>query len=111
MEDEILFNKVWVIESLRKGDRETGKSLYNDVLLPISLREKKLRIEIACPADKHSFFKVLSEIEKEAKAGLYPIIHLECHGSKEGLQLANFDIVYERSSYSRYQNTILTFFP
>ena len=29
MGDETLFNKVWVIESLRKGDRETGKALYN----------------------------------------------------------------------------------
>ncbi|BBO69650.1 hypothetical protein DSCA_35800 [Desulfosarcina alkanivorans] len=93
MDDETLFNKVWVIESLRKEDRETGKSLYNDVLLPISLREKNLRIEIACPTDKESFFKVLSEVEKEAKAGLYPIIHLECHGSIEGLQLTNFDTV------------------
>ena len=93
MDTGTLFNKVWVIESLRKGDRETGKSLYNDVLLPITLREKDLKVEIACPTDKESFFNVLSDVEREAKAGIYPIIHLECHGSKEGLQLTNFDIV------------------
>ena len=93
MDDETLFNKVWVIESLRRGDRETGKLLYNDVLLPITLREKDLKVEIACPTDKESFFNVLSDVEREANAGLYPIIHLECHGSKEGLQLTNLDTV------------------
>jgi hypothetical protein len=91
MKDETLFNKVWVIESLRKGERETGKALYNDVLLPISIREKDLNIEIACPTDRDSFLNVLFNVEREANDGNYPIIHLECHGSKEGLQLSNLE--------------------
>lgn len=93
MNAEILFNKVWVIESLHDDDRETGKSLYNNVLLPISLREKKWTTEIACPRDRDGFFKALSDIETEANTGTYPIIHLECHGSKKGLELSNYDFI------------------
>ena len=44
MDTGTLFNKVWVIESLRPSDRETGKALYNDVLLPIAGREPNLLI-------------------------------------------------------------------
>ena len=93
MDTGTLFNKVWVIESLRPGDRGTGKSLYNDVLLPISIREPDLKVEFACPTDKKGFFDVLSAVEKDANDGIYSMVHFECHGSKDGLQLTNLDIV------------------
>ena len=52
-----------------------------------------IAVEIGCPTDKVSFFNVLSAVERDANAGIYSMIHLECHGSKEGLQLTNSDIV------------------
>ena len=98
-----LFNKVWVIESLRPGDRETGKTLYNDVLLPISGREPDLAVEIACPTDRESFFNVLSGVERDANAGVFSMIHFECHGSKKGLQLTNLDFV----SWSQLRDALI----
>lgn len=87
------FNKVWVIESLRAGDMETGKSLYNDVLLPLSHSNPDLHVEIDCPVDRDALFGALERVEKDCKRGLFPILHFECHGNKEGFQLGNDEII------------------
>lgn len=88
-----LFSKIWIIESLKPGDIETGRSLYNDVLLPIKQSNPVLEIGIECPTDRVTFFAALNLIKKECDAGTYPMIHLECHGGTDGLQLGNNDIV------------------
>lgn len=87
------FNKVWIIESLRPGDVETGKSLYNDVLLPISQSNPDLHVGIECPVDRDTFFEALEQVKSESERGLFPILHFECHGGKEGLQLGNDQII------------------
>lgn len=93
MDTSPLFNKVWILESLRPGDLETGKSLYNDVLLPIKQSSPDLEVGIECPTDRATFFAALDVIKRECDAGIYPMIHFECHGGTEGLQLGNNDIV------------------
>ncbi|VVS95375.1 hypothetical protein [Desulfoluna spongiiphila] len=93
MDADTIFNKIWIIESLRPGDLETGKSLYNEVLLPVAQRESSLKISLECPTNKSEFFEILNKIKNEANSGLYPIIHFECHGSENGLQLTSGEIV------------------
>lgn len=93
MDDGTLFNKVWIVESLRSGDVETGKSLYNDVLLGIAQNNSNLHIGLVCPTNRCEFFEALAKIEADCSRGLFPIIHFECHGGKSGFQLGNNDII------------------
>ncbi|MBY5940999.1 MULTISPECIES: hypothetical protein [unclassified Halomonas] len=93
MDTSTEFNKVWIIESLRPGDIETGKSLYNDVLLPIAQSNPDLHVDIECPVDRDTFFKALDKVKKDCERGLFPMLHFECHGGEEGFQLGNGEII------------------
>lgn len=93
MDAGTLFNKVWIVESLRPSDIETGKSLYNDVLLGIAQGNPDLHVGLECPANRTEFFQALAKIESDCRRGLFPIIHFECHGGKTGFQLGNGDII------------------
>jgi hypothetical protein len=93
MDSGPLFNKIWVIESLRPNDRKTGTILYEDVLLHQEQSNPDLSIELVAPATKDEFLESLQKIEEQASLGQFPMVHLECHGCKEGLQMSNLELV------------------
>lgn len=88
-------NKIYVIESLRKEDTKTGQFLFNDTIKR-RLEQKDLtnNCELITPTTKEEFITALEHITQDVIYNLVnPIIHLELHGSKDGLQLNNDDII------------------
>lgn len=93
--NQLEFNKIYVIESLRNGDAKTGQQLFNDT---IKRRQEQKGLnnsfELITPTTKEEFFTALEHIKNEVIYKLVnPIIHLELHGSKDGLQLNNGEII------------------
>lgn len=89
------FNKIYVIESLQDSDSKTGQSLFNDTIKRrLEQKERYNSCELLMPNSKASFFRYLGYIKNQIIVSLVnPIIHLELHGSKDGLQLNNSEII------------------
>jgi hypothetical protein len=86
------FHKLWVIESLRQGDLKTGTRLAEDQLFTARLRHQNLEVVHRSPTTEAELINVLETIRDEASfQGLYPLIHLDCHGDRDGLQTTNGD--------------------
>jgi len=97
MPQNFTFNKIYVIESLSLDETLTGTLLYNDLL---RWKEKDHNYQIQAKldpvADRHAFLKVFRDIQSECRtSGIYPIIHLEIHGSEDldGLVLKSGELV------------------
>jgi hypothetical protein len=89
------FNKIYVIESLCKGETKTGQFLFNDTIKR-RLEQKGLinNCELITPTSKEEFLSAFEHIKQEVfNNHVNPIIHLELHGSEDGLQLNNDDII------------------
>ena len=85
------FNKIFVIESLRESDLKTGQELFNDNI-KYGLWKKGLyeHCEIYLPKTKTEFLDTIEKIKMEvAEKSIYPIIHLEMHGSKDGIEVTS----------------------
>jgi hypothetical protein len=83
----IYFNKVYVMQSLRIDDRLTGQELFDDIIrwrTSDSMVAELLNIQ-----SKIDLFIQLDNIAQSIGAGLFPLIHFETHGFKEGIQLGN----------------------
>lgn len=79
-------NTIEIIESLRPDDTRTGKQLYDIVCQEVPNQE---RFEYTYVNNKNEFIEKLIEVANNAKKGINPIVHLEIHGSREGLELGN----------------------
>jgi hypothetical protein len=87
------FNKIYVVESLRREDKKTGTDLYQDIL---RWRTKDLEkdSELLQVKSTQEFFEFFQKVEHEVLfAHVYPLIHLEIHGNKEGLHLSSGNFV------------------
>lgn len=90
----VSFDKLWVLESLKEGELKTGRSLVEDPLVTAAASCTNLKLEYRTPSSKKEFFEVLDLIRAQAtNQGHTPILHFECHGSKEGLELASGELV------------------
>lgn len=88
------FNKLWVIESLPQGDLRTGKWLVEGPLvLPLSVHNN-LEVEFRTPETCREFYSVLDEIFVDTNTtDSLPMIHIECHGSETGIEVASKEVV------------------
>jgi hypothetical protein len=87
-EHVLRFDYVVVIESLRSGDPKTGQDLYDLVIRPLC-DKKGLKHRFKAISTRPGFFAFLSELENECRAGGHsPLLHIECHGSDDGLEIA-----------------------
>lgn len=83
----LYFNKIYIIQSLRPGDRKTGEELLNDIILRrIKENESAELKNIYSKAELYNYFAL---IEKSIELKLYPFIHFETHGYSEGIQLTD----------------------
>jgi hypothetical protein len=88
------FNKLWIIESLADGELKTGARLHDDLFPSIKNQHPNLTVVLEQPASKTEFFAGLKKIYLDVVENKsYPLIHLECHGSENGLGMANKEIV------------------
>ncbi|MFG6686243.1 hypothetical protein ACGK9U_06655 [Mariniflexile sp. HNIBRBA6329] len=92
----IKFNTVYVIESLDLSiEKETGKELYDDLL-----RWKQLQLgnpftaKLEQVKNRTEFFDTLNTIKKDCEnRNVFPMIHFEIHGNKEGLGLVSGEFI------------------
>ncbi|MBI5015257.1 MAG: hypothetical protein HZB55_07165 [Deltaproteobacteria bacterium] len=80
------FNKIYIIESLR--EMHSGKRL-EDAIFWKGLAIGGPTCQLFQPRGSAEFLFVLEDIRRDAEAGIYPIIHIEAHGSKDGLEVAS----------------------
>jgi hypothetical protein len=91
--EEGLFGLV-IIESLDENEEKTGTTLHSETIKYKQFQEPNLSSFLYCPKTSEEFFKVLDEIkEKIINENLFPLIHIECHGGEDGIQLASKEIV------------------
>jgi hypothetical protein len=94
MEGSSSFHKLWVIESLPNGDLKTGRNLVDGPLVAAQAKHPHLQMIYQKPFSKSELFGVLGVIRAEtAMQGIYPMIHLDCHGCPDGLGTADGDLV------------------
>lgn len=93
MARESIFNKLWVIESLPVGDLKTGTLLVDNQLNDVKQDNPDLLIQLEKPITKAELAEVLHKIRDEAREGIYPMLHLECHGCPDGLGVASGELV------------------
>jgi hypothetical protein len=83
------------IESLPEGEEKSGRLLYEN-LNPINIKYGEiLKFSYKEINNKNDLFYFFEQIESDANNGLWPLIHIECHGSSNhnGIILANNELV------------------
>jgi hypothetical protein len=88
--DSLRFDSIIVIESLRSEDMKTGEWLYYRVLDSWAQRNAPFYTKLYQPASRAEFLGVLDEVRDCLfRNGHRPILHIEAHGSSDGLQLGS----------------------
>lgn len=77
---ESYISKLAVIQSLPKGDSQTGRRLYENIEILKIRNAHQLKVEYKDICSKKELFAYLSQLIEESSKGLWPLIHLECHG-------------------------------
>lgn len=92
--NDMHFDAVYVVESLRNTDRKTGEELYDEVIGPAGYRHSKLLTELVQPTNREEFFKAFHGfVEKAVKEDRWPLIHIETHANKDGLELTSGEFI------------------
>lgn len=93
---KINFNRIYIIESLQPGERQTGTELHNDLLRWESLQHPDFESILINPVTHDDFLNLLDEIYgKCTNDGIAPILHFEIHGAADqsGLVLTSHELV------------------
>lgn len=86
----VRFNSVYVIESLPDGELKTGRDLYDSIVFPASQKLDGVYTEFLRAYTRQDFARHLAEIKRGAALGNHhPIIHIEAHGSQDGIAMAD----------------------
>lgn len=92
----ILFNRIYIIESLRSDDRKTGTELYNDLLRWKNVDYPDFEAVLETPTTRAEFISLFDSIFDDCvHNGISPIIHFEIHGADDqsGLVLASGEFI------------------
>ncbi|MDP3836428.1 MAG: hypothetical protein Q8Q82_20950 [Hydrogenophaga sp.] len=83
------FNRLYIIESLESHEVKTGQILF-DYLKPI-IEDADFNLPMGhyTTESVQGFRDVLAEVLANSQQGHLPWLHIECHGSDEGLEFAN----------------------
>lgn len=76
------YNTVFIVDGLGTNEAQTGRNLYNDLR---DLRAAGAAVDMMYSRVTHAgeLRNTLEEIERLARTGVKPIVHIECHGSAE----------------------------
>lgn len=102
------FSRIYVIESLDEG--YTGRQLYDDYLKDLEYRHEWLEVEYKPVCDIAEFARVLDQVATTfIKDEKVPLLHLEAHGSENGLHLKSGECLeYGRLAESLRRINLLT---
>lgn len=90
-------HNIFIIESIPDDERQTGMELYNDVIKPYSVFHKNntplnhTHVKVKSKKDFIEYLKYLESVVPNMNLGL--LIHIESHGSKEGIHFANEEMI------------------
>src|SRR5690606_30058483 len=88
------FNKLWIVESLADGELKTGTKLHDDFFPIIRADYPKLNVVLEQPRSKIDFLTCVNKIFLDTTQNKnYPLVHIECHGSEDGLGMSNGEMV------------------
>lgn len=86
--NEITINQIIIIQSLSATDRKIAE----EIELRIKYTSPKVKLhdfaQIVDTPTKEVFFSALTEIKTAVKSGMRPMIHIDMHGSEDGLWLS-----------------------
>jgi hypothetical protein len=86
----VRFNSIYVVESLPEGDLRTGREIFEQILMPAEFKIDGLVVEHTFVETKEEFVRCLRRIaDAAAVANRLPIVHLETHGTRDGISLAS----------------------
>lgn len=85
------FNQILIIDSIPAGEHNTARALQDDVTVLAAVAPGGGPAVVGCRVESAGHFvDVLRQCEALARREPYvPLVHLECHGSPDGLQFAD----------------------
>jgi hypothetical protein len=87
---EVRFNAIYVIESLKPGDPKTGTDLYDQTIYPVTRRLDGLHAQFFPAQNRDDLIQRLADIGRAVRLDhRLPLIHIEAHGTDDGLELAD----------------------
>jgi hypothetical protein len=83
-----------IIESLGEEDKKTGKLLYDNVIKYKKFQEENLLAFFYQVPNRKKFIETIDKIiEKVQEDKFFPILHIEAHGSENGIVLASNELI------------------
>lgn len=101
---QIHFNRIYIIESLQSGEKQTGSELHNDLLNRMNYIHDDFQSILRQPKNRQEWSQVFSDILDDCRNNSnFPIIHFEVHGSslKDGLVLTSNELVEWEELYQQ----------
>jgi hypothetical protein len=94
------FNHIVIIESLPNDEPKTGTDLHHFLSTMPSVRKLKINLLLCSVQSATEFHDLMRNLIEATKyRDLLPMIHVECHGSEDGLHFADgSDMSYLRAS-------------
>jgi hypothetical protein len=84
--------QMYIVDSLSPNDRQTGRRLREDVEDLLASRSLTVPVTFRRSPDRKTLFEELEELRANVECTRrYPILHLECHGTRDGLGLVLCD--------------------
>lgn len=84
------FSHFIIVESLPPGDTRTGTRLHEDIMSHRTFHQRGIGVSLVTVRNRSELISVLEKLATDASTnGIRPILHVECHGAKEGLALAD----------------------
>lgn len=84
-------SRIYIIQSLLIDETQTGERLKEDIDGYINFAGHPINCTLENAYNKGDFLHCLEKIAEESSRGSYPVVHIECHGSVNGLRLAGGD--------------------
>jgi hypothetical protein len=101
---ENTFNKIIVLESLHAGNISTGKNLYENVLIWKQMNYRGLSCTLNKISNTKDLIESLEIIYNETKFNnIHPVIHIEMHGNKHGIETSSGDFLKWNTLYPYLQ--------
>ncbi len=90
------FNKIYILQHLRKGDRKTGEEIEKITKYSSMQRSPEVLCELVNIDAPTQFFETLEQISSIASShAMVPYIHFEFHGCKDGLEIDHQLVAWE----------------
>lgn len=88
------FNQILVLDSIPPGEYNTAKRLFDDLKTHAAAYAPSPAVQYERIASGDELVKCILKCKKEAEEkDIIPMLHIECHGDDDGLQLADGSLV------------------